>query len=147
MSYAEYTHNQDPVLDKALHFDAENFILNPMDYLTELFITGKMDLLQSETKRLIADPNYQFFDFEGQLNNAGQMLTGQNQLQPAIFILQFCTQLFPESAQSYDNLAEALLRVGDLQKAAELSGRALQLDPDGPVGQRAAQRLKKIKME
>lgn len=147
MSYAEYAGNQDPVLDKALHFKAENFILDPMDYLTELFIAGKMELIQSETKRLIADPNYQFFDFEGKLNNAGQMLTGQNQLQPAMFILQFCTQLFPESAQSYDNLAEALLRVGDLQKASEFSGRALELDPDGPVGRKAEQRLEKLKME
>lgn len=144
MSFAEYRDNQDPVLEKALQFNAENFILNPMDYMTELFQAGKMELLQSETQRLVADPNYRFFDFEGKMNNAGQMLLGQNQLQPALFIFQFCTQLFPESAVSYDNLAAAMLVAGDKAKATELSKMALQLDPQGPIGQKAQARLKKI---
>lgn len=144
MSFAEYSSNQDPVLDQALQFESENFILNPMDHLTELFQAGKMDQVQSETKRMVADPAYRFFDFEGKMNNAGQLLLGQNQVQPALFIFQFCTQLFPKSAVSYDNLAAALLVAGDKAKATELSKMVLQLDPQGPIGEKAQKRLKKI---
>ncbi|WP_020569625.1 tetratricopeptide repeat protein [Neolewinella persica] len=144
MSFAEYRNNQDPVLDKALQFSAGDFILDPMDHLTELFQAGKMEQVQSEAARLVADPAYRFFDFEGQLNNAGQLLLGQNQLQPALFIFQFCVQLFPESAMSYDNLAAASLRAGDEAKAIKLSQRALQLDPQGPVGEKAQKRLEII---
>ena len=144
MSFAEYSSNQDPVLDAALQFNAENFVLNPMDYITELFQAGKMAEVQSETKRMVEDPAYRFFDFEGKLNNAGQMLLGQNQVQPAMFVLQFCTQLFPESAVSYDNLAAALLVAGDKDKARKLSEIALQLDPNGLIGEKAQKRLNKM---
>jgi tetratricopeptide (TPR) repeat protein len=141
MSFAEYSSNQDPILDKALHFDSEDFILDPMDYLTGLFQAGKMEQLQSETIRMVADPAYRFFDFEGQMNRAGQRLLGQNKMQPAFFIFQFCTQLFPESAMSYNNLAQAFLQAGDKAKAGELSKQALQLDPEGLIGKNAQKRL------
>lgn len=147
MSFAEYSSNQDPVLEQALQFTAENFILDPMDHLTELFMAGKMEELQSEAVRMVADPAYRFFDFEGRMNGSGQLLLGQNQLQPALFIFQFCTQLFPESAVSYDNLAEALFRSGDKAKASELSKLALKLDPDGPIGMNAQKRLEAISKE
>ena len=147
MSFAEYSSNQDPVLDEALQFDSEDYILNPMDYLTDLFQAGKMEELQNETVRLVADPAYRFFDFEGQMNQAGAMLLGQNQVQPSIFILQFCTQLFPESAASYNNLAAAFLQAGDKAKAGELSRRALQLDPEGIIGAKAQKRLETISEE
>lgn len=144
MSFAQYRSNEDPVLDKALQFKAENYILDPMDHLTELFMAGKMEELQSEAERMVTDPAYRFYDFEGRMNKAGAMLLGQNQVQPSIFILQFCTQLFPESAVSFDNLAQALLQSGDKAKAAELSKRALQLDPKGAIGARAKKRIEEL---
>lgn len=143
-SFAEYSSNQDPVLEQALKFQTDNFILDPMDHLTQLFMAGKMEALQSEAMRMVADPAYKFYDFEGRMNQSGQLLLGQNQLQPAMFIFQFCTQLFPESAVSHDNLARAMLQSGDTAKAAELSKRALQLNPQGAVGARAKKRLEKL---
>lgn len=147
MSFAEYRSNQDPVLDKALRFNAENYVLNPMDHLTKLFTEGKIDELQREAVRMVADPAYRFFDFEGQMNKAGERLLEQKQLEPALFVLQFCTRLFPESARSHDNLAEAFLRTGDKAKARELSRRALQLDPQGVIGKKAQKRLDAIREE
>jgi len=144
MSFDEYRTNQDPVLMGALGFNTKEFILDPMDHLTELFMAGKMKELQSEAVRMVADPLYRFYDFEGRMNGSGQLLLGQNQLQPAIAIFQFCTQLFPESAVSYDNLGQALLKSGDKAKAVQLFNRALQLDPKGAIGAKAKKRLKAL---
>jgi hypothetical protein len=55
------------------------------------------------------------------------------------------TDFFPESAEGYDLLAEALLRSDDQEGAKTLSEKAIQLDPDGEIGARAKLRLKALK--
>ena len=44
MSFEQYVSNQDPVLEAALNYKDDGFILNPMQHLTELFIAGDMEL-------------------------------------------------------------------------------------------------------
>lgn len=144
MSFEEYASNQDPVLNAALNFSAENFILDPMAYLTNLFTSGQMEKLQSEAFRLVRDPAYQFFDFEGELNRAGYNLLGSGDAKTAVFVFEFVTGLFPDSANAWDSLAEGYWRSGDKEKAVEYYNKAISLDPNGSVGDNAREMLKKI---
>ena len=64
MSFDEFKTNKDPVLEAALAFNSDNFITNPMEYITELYEAGEVEKLQQETVRMINDPMYRFFDFE-----------------------------------------------------------------------------------
>ncbi|MEM9928978.1 MAG: hypothetical protein AAF840_04090, partial [Bacteroidota bacterium] len=79
LSFADYLNNEDPVLSKALSFDAENFIPDPMDYLTELFQTGQIGKIQSEAVRMAKDPAYRYYDFEGRMLGLGQRLVDNSQ--------------------------------------------------------------------
>ena len=144
MSFEEYKTNKDPVLQAALDFSDDNYVLNPMQYVTQLFTTGQVDKLKTEAARMVKDPKYKFFDFEGQFNKAGYNVLGSGQIKEAIFIFQMVADLFPESANAWDSLAEGYLKAGDKDKAKEYYNKAIALDPNGPTGKNAKTMLNKM---
>lgn len=145
MSFAQYRNNEDPVLQAALSFDDSDFVLDPMQYMTDLYERGEMEKLQKEAVRMVNDPKYQFYDFESELNKAGYRVLGDSDYQVAIAIFTFVTQLFPESANAWDSLAEGYWKAGDTTKATELYNKALSMDPNGPTGRNARAMLQQIK--
>lgn len=147
MSFEEYKSNQDPVLQTALNFDGEGFVLDPMQYLTYLFEKGDIEKVKSETVRLVNDAKYKFFDFEGEFNQAGYNLLGSGRNQEAIFVFTMNTQLFPESANTWDSLAEAYMKSGDKAKATELYNKVIAMDPAGRTGQNAKRMLDMIQSQ
>ncbi|KAA3635485.1 MAG: hypothetical protein DWQ02_09840 [Bacteroidetes bacterium] len=144
MSFDEYKNNQDPVLQTALDFSADNFILDPMQYFTDLYMAGDTEKMQSEALRMINDPVYKFFDFEGEFNTAGYRLLNSGQIEPAVQVFGFVTQLFPDSANAWDSLAEGMWKAGNIEQAKALYQKAISMDPDGKVGENARNMLKKI---
>jgi cytochrome c-type biogenesis protein CcmH/NrfG len=54
------------------------------------------------------------------------------------------TDLFPESANAWDSLAEAYLKAGDKTKALEFYNKALKIDPNGETGKHASEMIKEI---
>lgn len=144
MSFEQYKTNQDPVLETALSYSGEGYVLNPMQYMTELFTTGQIEKLKTEASRMVKDSRYKFFDFEGELNKAGYNVLGRMQTKEAIFIFQMIADLFPESANAWDSLAEAYLKAGDKTKALEFYNKALKMDPNGETGKHASEMIKEI---
>lgn len=144
MSFEEYKTNKDPVLEAALGFSTTNFVLNPMQYLTELYEAGDMEKVQKEAVRMIKDPAYRFFNFEGELNRAGYNVLGSGNFEEAITIFSFITQLFPNSPNAWDSLAEGYMKAGDSEKATEYYNKALAMDPNGPTGRNASEMLRQL---
>ncbi len=144
MSFKEYKTNKDPVLDTALSFNEDNFVLDPMQYFTNLFMKGEIDKLKMEAKRMILNPSYRFFNFENKFNEAGYQLLGNNQLQEAIFVFQMITEFFPNSANAWDSLAEGFLKAGDKEKAKVFYTKAIELDSNGRIGKHAKDMLNSI---
>lgn len=144
MSFEQYKNNEDPAFEAALNFTDSEFVMNPMNHLTELFLAGKMEQLQADAIRMVNDPAYQFFDFEGELNKAGYNLLNSQQFEEAVFVFEMTSKLFPESANAWDSLAEAHWKAGNLEKARELYNKAISMDPKGDVGMNARAMLKKM---
>lgn len=144
MSFEEYKTNNDPVLNAALNFSDDNYVLHPMEYMTNLFMTGQVDKLKTDAAAMVKDPKYRFFDFEGEFNTAGYNLLGNDQQQEAIFVFTMITELFPDSANAWDSLAEGFLKVGDKEKATEYYNKAITMDPNGTTGRNAREMLKTI---
>jgi tetratricopeptide (TPR) repeat protein len=115
-----------------------------MQYMTDLYMAGKNEKLQSEAIRMINDPTYRFFDFEGELNKTGYNILGRGQHEEAVAIFSFVTQLFPNSANAWDSLAEGHLKAGQKEKAIEYYNKAISMDPHGPTGRNAREMLKTI---
>jgi tetratricopeptide (TPR) repeat protein len=144
LTFEQYRTNQDPALETVLSFSGKNFIADPMRYFTELFTSGQMDKIQPEAERMVKDPAYAFFDFEGEFNKAGYGLLEQGSFQEAIYVFQLNTSLFPESANSWDSLAEAYWKSGNTEKAVEYYNKAIMLDPEGPTGVNARAMLQEM---
>ena len=141
MSFEEYTTNQDPVLQTALDFSTDNFVLDPMAYFTELFMAGEIEKLEAEAKRMVNDPVYSFFNFEGEFNKVGYNLLGRKEFEPAIYVFTMNTKLFPDSANTWDSLGEAYWKAGKIEKAIEYYQKAIKMDPEGAVGDNARSML------
>ena len=144
MSYEEYATNQDPVLETALSFDDDNFVLDPMDHMTNLFLSGNIEQLKTDATRMLKDPKYRFFNFESEFNKAGYQLLQSGQTQEAIFVFQMTAEFFPNSANAWDSLAEGFLKAGDKAKATEYYTKAIKMDPKGPTGRNASEMLRSI---
>ncbi|MEL6944304.1 MAG: hypothetical protein AAFO82_16710, partial [Bacteroidota bacterium] len=147
MSFEEYQNNEDPVLEAALNFDAEGFIINPMEYFTELYMAGNAVELQASAMKMVKDPRYSFFDFEGQFNDAAYRVINFGDLKGAYFIFQMNTQLFPNSANAWSSFAEINWKMQQTDKAIEYYKNAISLDQDGKVGDHAKKMLETIEQE
>jgi len=144
MSFEEYRTNQDPVLEKALSFVNDGFVMDPMAHLTNLFSAGKYEEVAQEGMRMVKDPRYEFVDFEKQFNRAGLSMTGSERNGGAIFVLELTTKMYPESVTTWANLAEAYRQGKDLEKAKAAYSRVIALDPAGDKGNSAREMLKKL---
>ena len=144
MTFKQYRSNQDPAVEAALAFNDGSFITDPMGYITDLWMAGKMEEVQTEALRMIQDPNYAFFEFEKEFNKAGYQLLDGGKVEEAIGVFTMNANFFSDSANVWDSLAEAYWKAGDLAKAEEYYTKAIALDPDGWVGDNARKMLKEM---
>ena len=148
MSFEDYRTNRDPVLEVALGaFVGDDFNRDPMAHLTQLFQAGELEMLAAEAERMVNDPRYRFFDFEREANDVGYELLNDGRLEEARWVFQLNTQLFPESANAWDSLAEAHWKAGRIEEAVELYNQAIALDPDGGVAANAREMLRRMEAE
>ncbi len=145
MSFADYKSNKDPVLEACLNFSDKDVILDPMSHLRELYAAGKLEEVESEARKMVADPKYRYIDFEKKINDTGYNLLNGKQLDGALFAFGLNTKLFPKSANAWDSFAEAHWKSGNTEKAIELYNKAIELDPHGATGENARNMLKQIK--
>jgi tetratricopeptide (TPR) repeat protein len=83
------------------------------------------------------------FDFgEDSLNVFGHSLLENNDTAGAIQVFKLNADMFSDSANVWDSLAEGFLKEGDVKKAQENYEKALKLDSEN---QRAKEALKKLK--
>lgn len=144
MNFEDYKSNRDPVLEACLQFSDKDLVLDPIGYLRELFLAGKMAEVEAEAKSMVANPKYKYVEFENRINRAGYDLMGRKRTEEALQIFTLNTKLFPQSANVWDSLAEAYWVSGNREKAIEYYSKASQLDPQGPTGGNARNMLKQI---
>jgi CubicO group peptidase (beta-lactamase class C family)/TolA-binding protein len=90
---------------------------------------GKLDAAVAGYRRLRetnpADPSVA----EDRLNALGYAFLTRDEFKPAIAIFSLNTQLYPDSANTYDSLAEAHMKKGDRKQAIALYRKALETLP------------------
>ncbi|MBD0776406.1 tetratricopeptide repeat protein [Maribacter sp. ANRC-HE7] len=147
MGFDDYVNNQDPVLEAALTFNAHDFEPKPIEYITDLYLSGQTQQLAEVLPKMIQDPRYAFCDFEMELNKKGNLLLQSGrvpQVQASIQVFSMVSQLFPNSASTYKNLGEAYIALQDTPKAKEVLKKAISLDTNGKIGKAAKGMLLEI---
>ena len=83
------------------------------------------------------------FDFgEGSLNVFGYSLLENNDIAGAIQVFKLNADMFSDSANVWDSLAEGYMKAGDVKKAQENYEKTLKLDPANHSAKEALKRIK-----
>ena len=147
MSFEAYVNNEDPVLEAALHFDAEGFIPKPIAYIVNLYVSGQIQTMTETIPKLVKNPRYAFCDFETELNKIGNILlqTGRKeQVQASVQVFTMVSQLFPQSALTCKNLGLAYLQLEDIDAAKQFFRKSITLDKKGSIAKIAKALLAKL---
>ena len=83
-------------------------------------------------------------EVESRINSAGYAALFADDPDRARQILKLNTDLFPDSANTWDSLAEVVLFMGDPRRALALYRRALEIDPEFSS---AAEGIEKIRRQ
>ena len=83
------------------------------------------------------------FFSERQFNAAGYSLLGREKVDEAIALFEMNVELYPESWNVYDSLAEAYATKGKTELAIEYYQKSLELNPDNQNAKNWLERLKK----
>jgi len=84
---------------------------------------------------------------ERQINQLGYALLGRRKTAEAIKVFQLNIEDYPDSANTYDSLAETYLGIGEKELALKFYKKALAVNPNYPNAKAAAEVLKKIEAE
>jgi tetratricopeptide (TPR) repeat protein len=145
LSSTQYMEGIDPVMDAIKETSIDNPVRDPWNHLVELFTAGEFEELKEQAMAYVKDPTYKYFNFEGRINQAGYDLMGAGRLEEAQGTFMLNTELYPESANCWDSLAECFWKMGDKEKATQHYEKAISMDPDGPVGENARNMLHTMK--
>jgi predicted alpha/beta superfamily hydrolase len=100
----------------------------PPDPETGLFVEG-VDELQAHYKKLSTRYGFEIVPSEDQINRIGYQFLGRDDFDRAIEIFTFNVRLYPDSANVYDSLGEALESAGRLDDALASYSRAVENAP------------------
>lgn len=145
MTFDQYRTNADPAMEAALAFSDSTFILNPMNYLTELFTSGKIDEVKPAAAKMISDPNYAFYDFKQAFDKTSLNLLKSNRLEEALFVYSMNAEFFPEDALVWNGMGDVYTQMDDFENAREAYEKALKLDPEGVEGEKARVKIAELK--
>ena len=93
-------------------------------------------------------PDYTYlsllFDMEGQFTQAGSRLLDSGQLQEGVFVFKLVTDLYPESAYAWNNLADGLNKAGMTQEAIATYQKVAEMAQGTLLGRGAAQKAEAL---
>ena len=118
MSFEQYVANEDPVLEAALNYEDDDFILDPIAHLTALFTAGDYEQLKSDANKIAKDPKYKFYDFETEFTKTGQNLLNSGNTEGALFVFEVVAEVHEESVS-------ALYLLASTQEQAQLNDKAI----------------------
>lgn len=141
-TFEQYRTNQDPALEAALAFQDSTYISDPMGHLTRLFTQGAIQEVQSEAARMIADPNYAYFDFKSKFEEAASNLLESNSVEEAYFVSSMVTGFYPEAPSAWLLHGRILQAKGEGEKARESLKKVISLGGSQDLREQAEALLK-----
>ncbi len=94
-------------------------------------------------KEIRSDPGNKLYFEEREFNAMGYRLMGVGKMKAAIEIFKLNVEMYPESANVYDSLAEAYMNSGDTKKAIKNYKKSLELNPDNTNAKEMLKKLEK----
>lgn len=123
---ADYRAKRDPVLERTLKLGFEPPLSQRLASDAE---RGDTAAVRRTLEAYRGAPENRYRDVEGDVNGAGYQLLNAGRSAAAITVFQVNTQLFPQSANTFDRLGEAYERAGQRDAAVVAYRKALAMNP------------------
>ncbi|WP_422104490.1 hypothetical protein [Winogradskyella sp.] len=147
MSYKEYISNADPVLEAAMAYKDDGFILDPMQHLTQLFMVGDFATLKIDATKIAKDPRYRYYDFKEEVSKAGNRVLNQGNREGALFIFELMAELYPESVGTWFSLGNLQMELKQNEKAMTSFQKIIDLEPKSMLARTARNRIATLKKQ
>jgi predicted alpha/beta superfamily hydrolase/Flp pilus assembly protein TadD len=98
---------------------------------------------QKTFRALRADPASNLYFDEREFNELGYRLLGNGQIADALTIFKLNVELYPDSFNAYDSLAEAYMKSGDTKLAIKNYTKSLELNPNNTNAREMLNKLTK----
>lgn len=126
-TFAAWREHRDPALEAVREFEQEHDLRG---LLRKAAIErGAAAVAETYRRYKETHPDRWGRTSEGDLNQAGYELLGEDRHAAAIAVLEIATEAYPDSANVWDSLAEGYLAAGDRARAIELYRKALEVEP------------------
>lgn len=139
LSFSDYRSGNDPALQAVL-----NYV--PGSTLSELIQSasagGKLGDFVSRYRTVKSDPKSKYVNSEASMNRLGYTFLGKKRAADAVVVFKLNVEAYPNSANVYDSLGDALEASGQKEEAIKSFQRALSIDPNYPTSLEALRRLK-----
>jgi hypothetical protein len=123
---ADYRAKRDPVLETALKRGSEPPLSQRLAPDAE---RGDTAAVRRAVEEYRGNPENRYHDVESDVNNAGYQLLNGGRHSAALVVFYVNTLLFPQSANTFDSLAEGYERAGRRDSAIAAYRKALTMDP------------------
>jgi glyoxylase-like metal-dependent hydrolase (beta-lactamase superfamily II) len=112
--------------------------------LEQTLAESGIEVSKTKLQQMKADDGSGFYFDEIELNRLGYRLISQNKLDQAVLVFQTNVELYPESFNVYDSLAEAYMIQGKTGLAIEYYEKSLDIDPNNT---NAVEKLKELRKQ
>ncbi len=117
------------------------------EQLKPLFLNGKSQKARQLAIGYLDNPQHGYDNFEDQINRLGYTVVNEQNTKAALEVFKLNIELYPNSANCYDSLAECYWKQGELDLAIKNYERALEMDPHGPTGANATRMLQQVRAQ
>lgn len=138
-SSEDYRKNIDPPMEAILNYKPGT---NFADLTAEATSGRDLSVFTKKYREFKTNPQRRFINTEADINRFGYFLLNAKRLDEAVEIFKLNVEYYPNSANVYDSLGDALQAAGKKDEAIRAYEKALSIDPNYPS---SLENLKKLK--
>ncbi len=109
----------------------------------ELYAAKDLNAFRARVVEYRDDPVNAYRNIESEVNTIGYRLLQMKKPDEAVEIFKINVELYPDSANAYDSLAEGYMNQGNRELAIKFYKKSLELDPKNANAAATIERLEK----
>ena len=139
LTFADYSRNIDTALQAVIDYKLQKSL---RDVAMELYRANDLKSFKAKALEFKNNPVNIYQSIEADINSFGYRLVQMQKIDDAIEMFKVNTELYPNSANTYDSLGETLANAGKRDEAIKAYEKALAIDPNFPSSVTALRTLK-----
>ncbi|CAN5543247.1 hypothetical protein BH10ACI1_BH10ACI1_06010 [soil metagenome] len=127
LTFADYANNIDAAMKAVIEYKPQKSL---REIATELLQANDLKSFKAKVIEYKNNPINAYLNFESEINTIGYRLLGMKKNDEAVEIFKLNVELYPESFNVYDSLAEGYMNQGNKELAIKFYKKSLEINPN-----------------